>query len=352
MGDLISEERMSRFFRREAIDRVPVYSLSTMNAGREKGLSSEEFYFDSAKAFHAQKEIYDEYGYDDTPCLDIPHGEMLDLGGELIFPKEGLVELPRVRRFMIQSLEDAEKYELPSMEKRKFTQQRIAFAKYAATQGITGVGIGAGSPFTMVGSMVEPSLLLRWIVKEPEMVQHLLDIAVQYLCETADILIREFGIENCSVSCNFPFESTNLLSPALFRSVAFPATLEVFDRFREKGLETFSIHICGNHNSNLECFKELKLTEGSFISSDEQNNLKDVAKVLGENYMYAGNVPTGLFVFGTPEDVYRASEGIIKDMKYNPGGFALMPSCDLPVNAKAKNVYAMLQAAKDFGRYE
>ena len=56
-------------------------------------------------------------------------------------------------------------------------------------------------------------------------------------------------------------------------------------------------------------------------------------------------------VEGTQEQVYQQSREIIEQMKYNEGGFILMPSCDLPINTKPENLGAMLQAACDFGRY-
>jgi len=35
-------------------------------------------------------------------------------------------------------------------------------------------------------------------------------------------------------------------------------------------------------------------------------------------------------------------------MKHNGGGFALMPSCDLPIDAKPQNIHAMFEAVKKF----
>lgn len=351
MNNLSSEERMRRFYSGEKIDRVPMLSCATMYSGWQKGLTSEEFYFDVKKAFQAQKDVCEENGYDDLPCYDLPHGEMLDLGGELVIQKEGKVTLPLVKRFRIESLEEAWEYQLPPMDERRFTKFRIEFSKYAETQGQMGVSISAGSPFTMVGSMVETGLLMRWLVKEPDVIKHLLKIAEQYLSETADLLIQEFGIERCSVSSNYPFESNHLISPRIFKKFAYPSMMEIHEKLRAKGLSSFGIHLCGNHNKNLEFFKDLNLAPGSFISSDEENSLKKVSKVFGEEYIYAGNVSTKLLVDGTKEQVYHQSREIIEEMKYNKGGFILMPSCDLPINTKPENLDAMLQAACDFGKY-
>ena len=351
MKDLSSKERMNRLYNREKIDRVPVLSCATMYAGWQKGLSSEEFYFSVEKAFWAQKEICDEGGFDDSPCYDLPHGERLDLGGELFIQQTERVALPLVKKFKIQSLEDAWNYELPPVNERKFTKLQIEFLKYAETKGQFGVSISAGSPFTMVGSMVETGAFMRWLAKEPDVVRHLLKIAIQYLSETADLMIDEFGIEKCSVSSNYPFESNRLISPRIFKKYAYPAMMEIHEKMRYKGLDNFGIHLCGSHNKNLEFFKDLNLPEGSFVSSDEENSLKKVSEVLGKEKLYAGNVSTKLLVEGTEKQVYQKSREIIEQMKYNKGGFILMPSCDLPINARPENLQAMLQASYDFGRY-
>ncbi len=348
---LTSGQRMARFYRGEKIDRVPMLSCATMYAGWQKGLSSEEFYFDVKKAFHAQKEIAWENGYDDVPCYDLPHGEILDLGGELAIPETGRVGLPMVKRFAVNSAEDALAYELPPMEKRRFTRLRIAFLRYAKSQGQNGVTISAGSPFTMVGSMVETGLLMRWLIKEPELVRRLLRKAVQYLSETADLFIQEFGLENCSVSSNYPFESNPLISPRNFERFAYPAMMEIHEEMRKKGLQNFGLHLCGNHVKTMAYFKDLNLAPGSFISLDEENPLTETAKALGEEMIYAGNISTKLLVGGTPEQVYRQSERAIREMKYHKGGFILMPSCDLPINAKPENLKAMLDAACEVGKY-
>lgn len=348
---LTSNERMKRFYAGDTIDRVPMLACATMYAGRIGKLNSNEFYFDIAKAFHAQKNICEIYGYDDTPCYDLPHGEMLDLGGELLIPESERMELPCVKCFAINSIEEAWKYELPPVEKRNFTRKRIEFLKYAKKQGQNGVGISAGSPFTMIGSMVETSLLMRWLVKEPDIVNHLLKIAVQYLSETADLFIQEFGLENCSVSSNYPFESNRLISKKNFEKFAYPSMMEIHQIMREKGLKNFGIHICGSHMKTMEYFKDLELHDRSFISSDEENSLKYVSEILGKDNIYAGNVSSYLLTDGTEKQVYEQAKSIIEDMKYNDGGFILMPSCDLPINAKTNNLQAMLRAAKEVGKY-
>lgn len=339
---------MEKTYDKEKINSVSFFSNGALYAGRQKGLTSEEFYLDMKKSYIAQKEIYKIYGSDDQPYYDLPYGEILDLGGELIIPKSSNLQLPTVKKYPIDSLDEAISYTLPSIKKRKFTYLRTEFFEFAKNEGSVGVSISGGSPFSIVGYMVEPNLLMRWIVKEPKIVEKLLDQAIQYLCETADIYIDKFGIDNCSVHSNYPFESNDLISPRHFKKFALPAMIDIHEKLRYKGLKKYSIHLCGNHNKNLEYFKELKLEDGSFISSDEKNDLKDVSKALGSQYTYGGNVSTNLLIEGRPSEVFEESIKIIQEMKHNEGGFALMPSCDLPIIAKPQNLNAMLDAVKKF----
>lgn len=345
---MTSKERMERFYRGQTIDRVPFFSCATMYSGRMMGLTSQEFYYDIEKSFHAQKWVLEMHGCDGSPCYDLPNGEVLDLGGILTVSEKGSVELPRVQ-FPITSLDEADKYELPDIREGIFLQKRIEFTRYANAQGVPGASITAGSPFTMVGSMVDTAHLMRWMRKEPEIVHKLIRQAETYLLEAADIMIEEFGVENCSVSSNYPFENNDLISAKTFETFSLPYILDIHEKLRAKGLKSFGIHLCGNQNKNLEHFRELHLADGSFISSDEKNSLKKVSDVLGHQHIYGGNISTNLLVCGTPEEVYRQSERVIREMKYNEGGFALMPSCDLPINTKSVNLYAMLKACRDFG---
>lgn len=340
---------MKEIYTDEKTNPVSFISYGALYAGKQMGLSSEEFYFDIEKSYTAQKEIYKRHSCDDLPYYDFPHGEILDLGGELIVPKSQSLELPMVKKFPINSLDEAEYYTLPPIKERQFVNLRTRFFEYAIKKGNSGVSISAGSPFTVVGSMVEPSLLMRWIAKEPKTVEKLLKQAIQYLCETADIFIEKFGIENCSAHSNYPFESNDLISPKNFEKLALPAMINIHEKLRNKGIKKYSIHLCGNHNKNLAYFKELKLEEGSFISCDEKNDLKEVSKVLGTQYTYGGNMSTRLLIEGSPEEVFKQSMQIIQEMKHNERGFVLMPSCDLPINAKPKNLDAMYCAVKKFG---
>ncbi len=343
--------RITKLFRGEQIDRVPFISSATMYCGRIMNLSSDEFYFDVEKSFKAQQTILRQIGCDGSPSYDLPNGEILDFGGKLDFSISPAVTLPKPIS-PITSISDAKKYRLPDINQGKNFKTKMAFLKYSKTQGAESFSINGGSPFTMLGSLIEPSLMLIWTRKEQTLLNELMEIIKTYLLGFAKSIIKTFGVEKCSVTYNFPFESNAFLSPKVLENLALPHCIDLHRKFLNMGIRNFSLHFCGKHNKTLSYYRELFLPEKAFISADEETDLKEVQKTFGEEHIYAGNVSSGLLVYGSAKEVYTASKNIIIQMKDNRGGFVLMPSCDLPINTNPENLSAMLRACIDFGTYQ
>lgn len=220
MDKMSSEERMKNLYNGKRIDRVPFMSSATMYAGKMMGYTSEEFYFDVKKSYQAQKWVREMHQCDGSPCFDIPNREVLDFQGELVFKKKYTLELPQVI-YPVQTISEAEKFHLPSKSRWENLHKNIEFYEYAKSQGETSFGISAGSPLSMVGSMVDASHLLRWMCKEPRIVHKLLQQAETYLLDYAESIINTFGLENCYVYSDMPFESNDLISPKQFREFGF-----------------------------------------------------------------------------------------------------------------------------------
>ena len=92
--------------------------------------------------------------------------------------------------------------------------------------------------------------------------------------------------------------------------------------------------------------------ERTLFSVDSVMDLGTVAEAFGETHIIAGNVPTMLLENGPFQEVYRETRRCIEIGKTLPGGFVLMPACELPVGCPHLNVAVMVQAARDFGGLE
>lgn len=350
MEEMTLDERSEKFYSGEKIDRVPFMTFGSTYAGRLCGLSSEEYFLDVKKNYNAQKWTFDMFGSDEGPGFNFPEAAVLNLGGKMRFNRDKNMMFPISER-PIKNEEDAWSYILPDVENMTALKKEIEFYKYTESLGVPTAGVYAGTPFTIVGYMAEIENVLKWMNRKPKMVHNLLRIATDYLVVVAEKIIEEMGESALSGAFDLCFETNKFMSEDLFCEFSLPYLVEVIDRFRGLGVEDFAVHLCGYHMDNIKYLDCLNLKPLTFVSSDELNPLDKVADIMGEDKIYAGNVSTSLLVQGSPDDVYRESERIIKLMKHRGAGFALVPSCDFPLIGKAINLFAMKKACIDFGQY-
>ncbi len=351
IDQLDSKERMARLFTGKPLDRVPFISSATMFSAVQAGLSPEAFFSDPATLYETQLWIRELYCCDGGPSFCLPGWISLGLGTTLCFPAYQPFSIPQLS-YPIQSPEDAERFALPEdLSSLEILQRRKAFCRLALAHGQK-VSMTTGSPFEIVGQIVEPSLLFRWLRKEPALVHKLSRQIVDYLLMLVDSDLAEFGVEHCTSIAFYPFESQRLMPLSLFEKFSFPYIAFIHEELQKRGVSSYQEHLCGQHKDDFGYFKSLSLPPRTCISVDEQVDIKQAAAFFGEDYILAGNVSSATLICGTPQEVYQASRHVIEQMKYHPGGFILMPSCDLPPYTPPLNLYAMLKAARDFGRYQ
>lgn len=348
--EMTSKKRMNNLIQYKPIDRVPFISCSSIYAGKIGRLTSREFFFDVNKSFDIQQLAINLHNCEGSPAYNLPGWIGWDLGAKFDFNMDERTQIPKIIDRPIKCIDDLLKFKLPEPRNCKAFNDRLEFYKLAQQNGYP-VSVPGGSPFEISSYLIEPAELLKLTRKDPNAVNHLLKLVSEYIFKIADIYIEVFGVNNCSVSSTYPLESNDLISYKTFEKLIFPHIVNIQTTLKEKGFKSFSLHLCGNHNKNLLLFQEIPLPERTFISISEKINIIEAAKLFGEKYVIGGNVPTHLLVSGTPYKVYHYTKNLLFNMKNHPGGYVLMPSCDLSPNTNPLNLQAMYQANIDFGKY-
>ena len=342
-----SKDRVEKLFKGEKIDRIPFFSNATIYAGVLGRLKSEEFYLNQELSYEVQRLTLNLHNCDGNPAFDFPGYAGLFFGGEIKFKDNPHLGIPILKPF-VKSLDDIDKLDMPNLNKNLNLKERINFLKILDKNGVS-IPITMGSPLEIAGNICDAGLLLKLFRKNTDKLHILLSYATNYLKQLGDITIEIFGVDKCSCSANFPLDS--LISPKLFEMYSLPYFYEIYEYFKEKGVKSYSLHLCGNHNKNLNYFKEMNLPDRTFISLDEKVDLELASSFLGDKYILGGNVSTSILISASPSEVYNASRNIITRNKFRDGGFVLMPSCTLPPYTPPLNVFAMYRACKDYGRY-
>jgi uroporphyrinogen decarboxylase len=174
--------------------------------------------------------------------------------------------------------------------------------------------------------------------------------AAEFILKAADLTLDEFGSRNCTARISAPLDSNDLISPGVFENFCLPYLKRVNKALMARGVGSFSVHICGNHEENMEGWVHLPWPPRTIFSIGEMD-LNRWAEAFEHKHIIGGNISTTLLALGSHEDVFEAACRCIKQGKDLPGGYILMPSCTVPIFASPLNIHAMVKAAREFGSY-
>ena len=116
------------------------------------------------------------------------------------------------------------------------------------------------------------------------------------------------------------------------------------------GIGTYFIHICGEQNKNLKSWQQMPMTKQTVVSVGREVDLTTAMEAFPEQIV-AGNVDPTIIQEGRAEEVLEQSRECIEKGKDHKGGYILMAGCDVPPHAPPVNVFQLVKAAREYGRY-
>ncbi len=345
---MTSKERLTALRDGAPIDRIPVMAYAGGYVARLAGLDLKAFFMDIDQSVKVQRIAKALHGYDDDISYGWADWGGWEFGGEIRFPESYEECAPTTIRNPVAKPSDVNQLKIRDIRNAGMVPNLMAFNRIVTAEG-SHAKIRAGSVTSVVAGIIGKERLLRWYIKEPGAVRVAYEKATRFILELADLILDEFG-GSASASISAPMDSNDLISGDIFRSFAFPWLKKINMHLMERGVNAFKVHICGNHRQNLKHWSELPWPPRTIFSIGEMD-INEVAGVFGKAHIIAGNVNTSILATGTYDDVLEESRRAIMQGKDLPGGFILMPACEMPVNTPPLNVHAMVEAARDFGAY-
>jgi MtaA/CmuA family methyltransferase len=104
------------------------------------------------------------------------------------------------------------------------------------------------------------------------------------------------------------------------------------------------IHICGNTEHLLHFLRSLDI-QGFEV--DAKVEMRKARELLGERIALKGNLDTTFLLQRTPEEVYEATQGILRSGGFKTG-IVMSPGCGVPRMTPLANLQAMAQACRDY----
>ncbi len=339
---LSSRERVLKFFRKEKIDRIPVFSgfgNVTVHGLEKYGWKFADIHLDAHKMANMAASTSQLFGFE---CAVVPFDMGIEaeaLGaGVNFYPSHTDVVYPTISKKVAEKVEDLNikiPSDLAKAGRIPLVSEAIRLLKKEVGDQVA-IGSWVLGPYTLAGQLVDIGDLAKMAIKRADMVNKVLDTLAEVLIEMSRIY-REAGADYMTI--REMGAGPDILSPRIFKTLIRPHLMKVFTAIESPKI----LHICGDTNSIVE---QMVLCEADAISVDQKNNVAESRKEVGPDMFILGNIdPYGVMVKGKPDDV----EDSVKDAIDN-GVNAIWPGCDIFPTVPRKNMESLIAATQKYGK--
>ena len=347
---MTSGERMAALMRGERPDRVPVIPFLSGHAALVCGQPLSRISDDAEESFRCQLLCQELYGHDGSPLYAYASAGAWEFGGDIEFPVKKYSAAIVVTRTPIQNEDDVHNLKVPEdVSKAGALPIALGIARKQAEYGMP-VTLQVGAPLTWTGSVIGEERMMNWLIKKPDLVHMVADKVTQFLIKVAEYYAKEFGAERLMAFHGAATETNRLISPKQFETFSLPYLQRINQACIDMGIGAYFFHICGEQNKNLKFWQQVPMTKQTVISVGREVDLNTAMEMFPEQIV-AGNVDPTLIQEGRAEEVLEQSRECIEKAKFHKGGFVLMAGCDVPPHAPPVNVFQLVKAAREYGRY-
>ena len=343
---LTSRQRVKRAIQRESTDCVAaapfMYDLAAVVAGISLG-----DYTTSAPAMaRAQLALHDLVGHD-----------IISVGSDNFYIAEGFGcqttmeadELPSLKTPAVGALAEVFDLTVPDPEsdgRMPVMLEAIRLVRQAVGDDVAIRSPGTG-PFALASYFIgsQPWLLEIGMVQASE--DRTAEAALHHALGLASEALIRFG-KACwdagadIIQCGDSLASCDVVSPDTYRRFAFPYQRQVFQAWKQYGIATSLLHICGDSTRVLEMYAD---TGANIVEIDNKVDLNVAKQRIGGRVTLMGNVHTVTDLLqGDRATVRRSAERCIQQAGPG-GGFILGSGCLVPRRTPIENVQEMVRTA-------
>ena len=341
MTEITGRQYMLSAIKRRYLDRIPTTLLVGPYFARTTDYTVKEILTDAAKSAKAHMTFFEKYQPDSMVVYNDIYLEADALGCEMEFPEDNIAY---VKKPKLTEKSQLAKLKIPDPKK----DGRIPYffelvERITSSVGKAGtVGLGHSGPWNIATHLrgIE-QLMVDDAMDDPDFVHELMRFATEVVKSIGDTLIDA----GYSPSMGEAASSCSIISPKIYREFIKPYHKELYEYFSAKRASV-SIHICGFIDPIMADVKETGI---KFISLDAPSSLEKMLKVSGGEMTIMGNVPTGLFAAGSPEDMEAAIRSCIETAA-GEQGYILCSGCEIPLTATEDRIRHYFDYAHQYGK--
>ena len=352
---MTNKERVEALLRREKPDRVPhwpfiVPQFAAVYAG---GPISDAYTKPLRETYEAQRKASRDFDWVFAPTL-LSRRNARPFGGEVKIPTNKYSQAQFVTKFAAETPEEVMALEAPAVEACT-TPEELEHSKwvYQDKDENKPFVTGGGASFNTVAGIAGYDNMCKWMIKEPEVVRHMMRLAADYSIATAQYIKDNFGVEGIVPTGASAAGSNQLISPKQFEEFALPYLKEIHEKVLAMGFKHMRSHTCGDHNLNLPYWQQVPMGDPGIVYVPNEMDLDTVAQYF-PNEIIEGNLDASILQVGTPEEIYEGARKVIEQGKSLPdsNGFIFTLACGIPPLASVEQTMALTRALDDFGWYD
>jgi len=328
-------------------DRVPVDLHNFLMVAQASGLPFPEFLQNGEAMAEGQVKAWHEFGQD-VLLLENGTAALAEACGcEVEYLPDGS---PVVVKPVLKSLDDLDQLRMPDPY-RSHPLPELLKATRVIGQEIGDqafiIGRGDQGPFSLAGLLLgmEEYLLQIALNEKPDQLHQLLEfcLEVDYRYTIAQM---EQGAHMTSVGESLA--GPDVCSPKVYVEYAWGYVKRLVDRLKAKDI-LLAYHICGD---STRIIPNMVQTGAAVLELDYKVDLIKAKQAMQGKATFLGQIdPSGVMALGTPELVEEKCREAI-DILAPGGGFILGPGCALPPTTPPENVRTMIEAVREWGRYD
>ena len=205
-------------------------------------------------------------------------------------------------------------------------------------------GSSADAPFDYLGDQLRGTRgSMLDMFRQPDKILAAVDLLTTMAIEGA----KDIAMQSHNPRVFMPLHrgAAGFMSDEQFRKFYWPSLKKVLEALVEAGL-TPTPFFEGDYTPRLEYLAELP--KGKIAAHFDRVDRKKAKKIIGDTLCFWGNVPAGLLITGTPDQVRDDVKELIDTFGDN-GGLIVDGSMGIPDEAKPENVEAMIETVFEYG---
>lgn len=180
--------------------------------------------------------------------------------------------------------------------------------------------------------------------EEDEKIHKLMELAGEVVFRYARAM-KEAGADCTSIGESFA--GPDLMRPDDYRRLAWPHEKDLIQRVQNELSLPMHLHICG---SALPILEDMVQTGALVVEVDQATPMKEAKEICKGRAVIHGNIEPERCIFGTPEEVARLTKQALEDGMAG-GGLMIGPGCALGGPTPAENIRALVDTAREYGKY-